>query len=457
MWYNIKMMPIVEMLNKYAQSNNIRLHMPGHKGDIEIESLKSVAKIDVTELSVTDNLYNPTGAIKESQQLYAELFGVKYAFFGVNGSTAGNLAFTALYDNYVVSRNCHRSIFNGLQLGKKETVVINNRFNRGKYLPLELEDVIVTIENSPLTQAVILTNPDYYGYTIPLEEIYDYLKSKGIKLFVDSAHGAHFGLSEKLPQNVMRNCDAAVVSTHKTLLALTQTAVVMCNDDYLAASLKDKLRLFTTTSPSFILLASIDYAREMASSAAADYERILNLRKKLEYDLKLSCDVLLEHNDDFTRLVLDLSRLNISGLDANTFMENNGLYFEMFDDIRLVAIITHIDKKDVFDKIYTACLKLYKAVKNNEIKKSNINFLKIEREQIYFPLQLNEVNSTMVLLKNAVGKIAAADAGVIPPCIPILLKGEKINSYAIEVLTTLMDSNCKNVYGVINGCVEVFE
>ena len=212
-------MPIVEMLQKYVKSNSARFHMPGHKGEL--------CKFDITELDFSDNLQNPQGAIAEAQRLYAKLFGAEFAHFVTNGSTAGVLALVgAGEDGFLVERASHTSVFNALKLHGRKTAVANNEFRDGKYWPVTPQQIEKALRTYPWIKTVLVTYPNYYGECCDLAAIAEICKEKGVALFADSAHGAHFGISPHLPPHAISFCDACTVSAHKTLPAFTQSGGV---------------------------------------------------------------------------------------------------------------------------------------------------------------------------------------------------------------------------------------
>ncbi|MEG1706528.1 MAG: hypothetical protein RR291_03435, partial [Clostridia bacterium] len=265
--------PINKMLNFYCRRKCVRLHMPSHKGnDINILSDSK----DITELSFSDNLRCPSGVIRESENNYAMLFGCKRAFYLVGGSTLGNTALVYCSKGTILcEKNCHIPVSNAINFLGKHALTIDNNIVNDIPMPLTLLQIKTAVEQDSSIGTVLVTSPNYYGFCADLKGIYAYLKRKGILLFVDSAHGAHFGLYKKLPYNAVDFCDSAVESTHKTLTALTQTAVILTNRLDLEDSLQNAINLFQTTSPSYLLLASIENAYGYAKEyGAKNYARL---------------------------------------------------------------------------------------------------------------------------------------------------------------------------------------
>lgn len=343
--------PVCDMLNKYASSNAVRLHMPGHKGKFD------GCREDITELSFTDNLRVPSGVILQSQKLYADVIGCKYCLYGVNGSTGGLFALAEnCRGKVLVESNCHVSLLNGLKLYGKESVTVRNGDNNGIPMPLTLQQISETLEIHPDIGTVFITSPNYFGFNAQLKEIYRFLRKKNILLFVDSAHGAHFGLHKLLPDNAVKYCDATVESCHKTLPAMTQTAVVLTNNGKLADSLKQSLNKVTTTSPSFVLVASIEKAIAYADEHKGDYVLFKKERDRFVQNCKFIGWKVIS-NDDFTRLVIDCDGHG-DGNDVEKYLEKQNIFIEYSTPRYLVCILTLMDNGMVFDRLFTA-LKQY--------------------------------------------------------------------------------------------------
>ncbi len=417
------------MLKRYAEKNPLRLHMPGHKGKSD-DFLSEFSRFDLTELSQTDNLFEPFGEIARAEELYAGLFNAKHAYFSVNGSSAGNFAFVAESNTLALDRLSHKSLFATARLMNKNCVVMERNLSGGLPEPVNLIDVKNALELYKEIDAFVLTSPDYYGRTVDLEPIYAFLRSRGVRLFVDSAHGAHFGLSPFLPKNAVNFCDACIVSVHKTLGGLNQTAVLLSNADD-TESLRDKFYSFMTTSPSFGLMASIDIAREYASENSYKYENIRERKLIFEERIK-ELGLFLEKNDDFTRVVINCSAWKIPAEDISAFLEKENVFFEMADDVRLVAIITLYDDEDVFDRLFVALKKVRENLKDVNVTSRAEGFAKTNYKALPSAFMLKRGGKVKeVPIYEAEGMISAQTVLKMPPCVPIVLDGEVVTKEAI--------------------------
>ena len=257
---------LYDKLKNYSKSGIYPFHMPGHKRtDITEEGIIPY-NIDITEIHDFDNLHSPNGVIDEIQKNAAKLYNAKNAFILINGSTGGILSaihsMTNQGDKILMARNCHKSVYNSAELFNLNVDYIfpdtDTRYNiLTSVSPYDIEDKL-TKHNDEI-RLVIITSPTYEGVVSDIKSISEICHKHGAKLLVDEAHGAHFPFSDSFPDEAL-NCgaDAAVLSLHKTLPSLTQTALLITNDSELSEILAENLAVFETSSPSYILMSSIE-------------------------------------------------------------------------------------------------------------------------------------------------------------------------------------------------------
>jgi arginine/lysine/ornithine decarboxylase len=269
---NLNDIPIIRGLRKYIDEGVISLHMPGHKnnrrGFEELNWIQdNLYKIDNTEVPGLDNLHMPEEMILEAQMAAARAFKSNRSYFLVNGSTSGIygmiLGVTKPGDKIIVQRNCHKSIFMACLLGDLEAVYLNpttlEDFNIA--VSLRVEDVIKVMDENRDAKAVVLTYPTYYGTCMDLERIAREAHLRNILVLVDEAHGAHSYFSPRLPKGAMEcGADLSVTSLHKTIPAMTQTALLN-TANIKTEGIEFMLRVFQSTSPSYVFMTSIDAAR----------------------------------------------------------------------------------------------------------------------------------------------------------------------------------------------------
>ena len=315
-------MSLYEKMKSYASGAPLRLHTPGHKG--------ALCETDLTEL--TDDSF-PSSELEKAEARAAQVYGAKHARYLCGGSSQG--VKSALYfagANAVADINSHRSVFDGLRLSGKNCITAGER---GGVLPLTVKQIDKAL--TPDIGAVIVTSPTYYGYCADVDGIAEYCKRKGLLFIVDGAHGAHFGFSEYLPKSFVGACDICNVSAHKTLFALTQSALLFDNlSDEKSGRLSEIVDVMGSTSPSYLLYASIEHAVDKVASAetraaySALYAPIESVEREYPF-LK---------NDDFTRLVLDCESAGVSADRLNAELVSRGVYSELVDGRRIVFIFT---------------------------------------------------------------------------------------------------------------------
>lgn len=329
-------MSLADELKKAAAKDKLRLHTPGHKGKI--------SELDLTEL--TDDSF-PAEFVSEAERRAAVCYGARHAHYLCGGSSQGvKSAIFFSGASAVVDINSHRSVFDGFTLSGKSYMAAGER---GSVYPLTVKQIDSAITKD--TAAVVVTTPTYFGFCADVDGIRDYCTKRGLLFIADSAHGAHFGFSDRLPKSVASVADVCNVSTHKTLDSLTQTALLFDNlSDGDSAKLRSCVEIMGTTSPSYLLYASIDDAVTKAANAlsAAAYERLYGAVE----DIKTEFPFLA--NDDFTRLVLDCSRLGVSAKRLNNSLVGRGVYSELVTDKYIVFILTAEDTPKSVSALKTA-------------------------------------------------------------------------------------------------------
>ena len=266
---------LYEKLKAYSDSGVYPFHMPGHKRT-PTDGLPY--EIDVTEIDGFDNLHEPVGCLCELQETAAKLFCSRYAFALVNGSTVGILsavrAMTKYGDRVLIARNSHMSVYHAAELCGLHTDYIVPELIDGTSIFASVPPELIEqkLNADPAISLVVVTSPTYEGVVSDIERISAICHAHGAKLLVDEAHGAHFPFSDRFPLSAVQcGADAAVLSLHKTLPAMTQTALLLTNDGELAKELSRQLSVFETSSPSYVLLASIDRCLNYLQNSERDF------------------------------------------------------------------------------------------------------------------------------------------------------------------------------------------
>jgi len=477
--------PLLQELLKYHDEKNLLLSMPGNKGGtgflrdkIGEKFINKLGFLDITEVDPLDNLHCPVGVIKQSQELLAKTYKAKKAYFLVNGSSSGNLAamFSAFDegDEVLVERNCHKSIYNGLILRKLKVKYIEPIIDEenGLFMPPNKENIYKAFDECSNPKGIILTYPNYFGITYDIEDIIMDFKSKGLKIIIDCAHGAHFGINKRLPKSVAGLANYVVLSAHKTLPSLTQGAYLMVNEEN--SELEFYLKAFTTTSPSYLIMASLDYARYYLDNyGEQDYEMLIERaeiwKEKINKlnKVKIVCRVDLnnqykkisketktkskrEYDIDLSRYVLTLPK-GYSGHKLLDYFRDENIQAEMSFSRGVVLIMSPSNGDEDFKIIYEAISKLEMKNICGQIESkyfSNIPEKKLE------PYEVFKLNGEWCEFENCEGRIAKDAIIPYPPGIPLVCQGEIISKNAIEIIKDYV-INKKSILGVENNKVHV--
>ncbi len=491
--------PILDALNRYKYAARYRFHMPGHKGALDIS-----AERDVTELPGLDNLRAPSGCIMEAQALLAEAFGASRSFFLVNGSSAGIIAFLlSLGQNkqILLERGAHTSFAAGLALSGHAARFLPQRYYDGVPLPSVPEDVIAMLKSEHF-DAVCLVSPNYYGLCADIPAIAALCSKAGVPLFIDEAHGAHFIAGAPFPKGAAGFASAWVQSAHKTLTALTQGAYLHLSKDIDAGRVQSALSLVQTTSPSYLLLESLDSARagfdpERWRETALRCDEFREAANTIE-GITAFADTFEGFARDATRVVIDVSA-RCSGFEAADALFARGVAVEMADAKRIVLIITPCDPEDWPGALLNELRALPGTTCRGELcspvdiphKRGIIAVAgglawpplhaepladrasmaagghagpPLHAMPVYPPEEIPEAVisvrdavlgvSELVPLEEAAGRVSAAAIGLYPPGTPLIWPGERIGDAMAEYLLNVSRLG-GDVFGLDDGRVRI--
>ena len=293
---------LYDKLKSYAADGIYPMHMPGHKRNSGFIPAGLPFDIDVTEIPGFDDLHNPEGVLRETTDLAAKLYDSQKAFLLINGTTVGILAAIGAHtehgDKILTTVNCHWSTPNAADLFGLEIVYITPDVDEISGVPCSItpDAIKSALNKNPDIKLIVITSPTYEGVVSDIASIAGIVHNAGLPLLVDSAHGAHLGFSEKFPESsVHTGADIVVMSLHKTLPALTQSSLLhVCSERANTDKIKKLLSILQTSSPSYILMASIDYCLRLLMS---DSEKLF-----YDYYVKLS---------GFFNSVQDLKNLSV--------------------------------------------------------------------------------------------------------------------------------------------------
>jgi arginine/lysine/ornithine decarboxylase len=480
-------MPLVEMLRELAERSNSNsrspaaFHTPGHKRGQGIPSVlkewlgSALFQADLPELPELDNLFAPSGVIQQAQGLAAEAFGADQTWFLVNGSTCGIeaaiLATCNPGDRLILPRNVHQSAISGLILSGAIPVFVEPEFDRAWDLAHGITPAAIesALRQYPEAKAVLLVSPNYYGVCANLQSIAQITHQYNIPLLVDEAHAAHFAFHPDLPISALQaGADLAIQSTHKTLSALTQASMLHLQGNRIDRDrLARALQLVQSTSPNYLLLASLDAARqqmatagrslmtktlELAHSARTRLSQIPGMRL-LSQEAVSTWDFF---NLDVTRLTVDVTGLGLSGFAADEYLhESLGVTAELPTLRQLAFIISLGNTPQDIDRLVQAVQQLTTIAANESVRSASRLKEKLCPPPVCSALALSPrqaffASAQTVTIDAAIHQISAEWVCPYPPGIPVLLPGEVVTTEAIDYLRQVQAAG-----GVITGCTDL--
>lgn len=462
--------PIIYGLDTYIKKNYAPFSMPGHKHGRAFEADLStlILKGDITEVDGLDNLQNPQGIIKEAQDKLSECYESYKSYFLVNGSTSGNLTmiFSSFNegDKVLVERNCHKSIFNGVLVRKLKPVYIKNKISSklGAPLGIDFEHFLEIIDSEKDIKGIILTYPNYFGIGLDISKVITECRKRYIKVLIDGAHGAHFGFHNELPESAVRlGADMVVMSAHKTLPSLTQTAYLHINNRNDKEKVEFYLSTFMSTSPSYLFMATLDYSRaflqERAESAYEKLirriERVNSIIKRVEgidFIDKSKLEDTWTH--DPTRIVISINS-EYKNIDLVEYLLNHGIQAEMSIGRATVLIPTPFNNEEDFKRLEKALLKLKLEKADNITRDYDLD---IEDGKLIDPIMIMHKKIEFIDIIDSVGKIARENIIPYPPGVPLILMGEKITKGKINKLLDLLNDNIECI-GVNNSKIKILK
>lgn len=476
--------PLFDAMVNLAESRKVSFHTPGHKSGKGISTRfrkfvgPKIFTIDLTTLDEVDCLQRPVGVIKEAQELAAEAYGADHSFFLINGTTGGNHAMILSTvnpgDEILIARNAHKSILTGVILSGAIPRFFLPTFDqeRGMLLNVTVPDIERAMTEYPKAKLLSLTSPNYYGITTDLRAIASLAKRREIQVLVDEAHGPHLHFHPNLPTSALdAGADLCVQSTHKILGGMTQSSMLHLKGpaiDY--PRVVRLLLLLQSTSPSYILMASLDLARmqmategekllgkaiDLAQDARDHINRIPGLSCLREADLRGS-DFLL----DVTKLTICVKDLGLSGFEVSAILNTEfGIQVEMADLFNILVIVSIGDRRDDLDRLVAALDSVAgrgarsqdrSAVTTRADRHALPSLFPPLGQQFHLsPRQAFFAPSEYLPLTKAEGRVSADIVTIYPPGVPVLVPGEEVGSSAIDYLRSLASCGAR-----IDGVLE---
>lgn len=440
---------IIDELNKNLEENLISFHVPGHKLGKIYEKLnyksilEKIYKMDTTEIPGTDNLHSPEGIIKRSQNNASEAFKSDETYYLINGSTCGIqasiMALCPPKSKIIVNRDCHQSVINACILGDVDPVYIQSEIDKETTIlkGVNEDDAIRVIDNNKDAKAIILTYPTYYGMTYDLKKICDYAHSKSMVVIVDEAHGAHLGLSDKLPKTALeQGADIVIQSTHKTLPSFTQSSMIHTQGNRVDKDkLKSILKIIESSSPSYLLMSSLEIAVDIYKRYGKNLmEDLLNNIDNFKNKFIHNKNIEFYETNDATKLFISTTKIGLIGYELETILrEEYNIQVELSNYYGSLLVCTIGNDKEDFISLETALNDIIKKYKSNK-KINPIDYPNNIPVKKLTPREAFYKDKKSVKIYESIGKICGEYIIPYPPGISLTSPGEIITKEIIDYI-----------------------
>ncbi len=462
--------PYFQALLDYVDGGVIPFHTPGHKQGIGMERSfrdfvgDNVLAIDLTQIRGLDDLLQPEEALVEAQELAAECFGAEQTLFLINGSTSGNqcMMMAALNpgDKIAIPRNSHKSAMGGLIMSGATPVWMQPEVDEALHMDHTVtpETVRATLEREGDVKAVYIVSPTYYGVAADVAGIVEVAHAYNIPVLVDEAWGPHFHFHPALPSSAMQaGADIAINSTHKMLGSMSQTAMLHVQGNRIRLDrLKAVYKLFLSTSPNLVLVASLDVARrQMALEGPALLSRTIEIaqdaRRRLNEIPGVYCfGEELEGRAgvfdlDPTKITVTVKNLGYTGYEAEEILRRRyNVQVELADLFNVVALYTIGTTQDASDAlvygvaelaredrpvdIFSPSGVLHRRVKSGTYRLPSIPPIRLVPRDAFL------ASTEFVPFKTSAGRICAEVITPYPPGIPVISPGEEVTQEIVDYL-----------------------
>ena len=448
-------------LSEYVSSDYYPYHMPGHKRSRLAGEMAQYYGIDITEIDGFDDLHHAEGILEDAMQRANRLYGAEETFYLVNGSTCGVLASIMTVAErgceLLIARNCHKSVYHAAIIQELILHYYHPSLleEYGIYDGVDADGIDRLLEQYPDCRAVVITSPTYEGIVSDIKAVADTVHAHGKILIVDEAHGAHFGMDESMPDSAIAGgADLVIHSLHKTLPSMTQTALLHVQGDRVdRRKLRSYLTMLQTSSPSYVMMASMDscirYVEECGAERFAfmrrqyslfckkmDMCKHIRIAKKKDLSVKRYC---LE-DWDIGKLVISVRNTHLNGRELYDLLRSEyHLQAEMAASGYVLAMMTIMDSEEGWQRLADALLeidgRIEKETAGNMIAAESISAIETAAytDGLIAPAVSMSIACAFhkereeVPLEKAGGRIAADFIHLYPPGIPILVPGEIVS------------------------------
>jgi len=456
--------PIMEALARMRDDRVVPFDVPGHKrgrGNPELTAFlgQQTMSIDVNSMKPLDFLSHPVSVIKEAEEIAAEAFSAKHAFFSVSGTSSGVLAMILSCvkkgQKIIMCRNVHKSALSALVLSGSHPVYVDPTMDKrlGISLGMRAEDVKAAIYANPDAAAVFLNNPTYYGVCSALKEIVSFAHEYGMKVLVDEAHGTHFYFGKNLPMSAMAaGADMAACSMHKSGGSLTQSSILLLGNGMDAEHVRQVINLMQTTSASYLLLVSLDISRKnLALRGEQIFGNVAELSDYARAEInKISGyyafgKEIINGNSVFdfdqTKLSVNTLNLGLAGIEVYDILRDEyGIQIEFGDISNFLAYVSVGDSYKDIERLCSALAEISRIHKRDLTGMLTYEYIGpalqvLPQEAFYADKQSVELNAT-------VGRISGECIMCYPPGVPIVAPGELITQQVVDYIKYAKEKGC---------------
>nr|WP_322099556.1 aminotransferase class I/II-fold pyridoxal phosphate-dependent enzyme [Gottfriedia endophytica] len=444
--------PLFSSLLEHSKKNPIQFHIPGHKKgqgmDPEFRDFigENALSIDLINIAPLDDLHQPKAAIKKAQDLAAKAFGADHTFFSVQGTSGAIMTMVMSVcgpgDKIIIPRNVHKSVLSAIILSGATPIFVHPEMDveLGIAHGITTSAVKKAISEHPDAKAILVINPTYFGFVADLKKIVEIAHENNMAVLVDEAHGVHIHFHDELPLSAMQvGADMAATSVHKLGGSLTQSSILNVREGIVNIQhVQAILSMLTTTSTSYILLASLDVARKRLATEGkqllSETIKLANYARRHINEInglycpgseKIGTDATF--NFDPTKILVNVKKLGITGHDVEVWLRKNyNIEVEMSDLYNILCILTIGDTDNEVNILIEALTELSKKFPPNEQNTIDIVSMPTIPELAISPRDAFYSQTEVVPFDESVGRVIAEFVMVYPPGIPIFMPGERI-------------------------------
>ncbi len=452
---------LIDKLEEYSKEGIYPFHMPGHKR--QGITMPDPISIDITEIDGFDDLHHPREILRKEQERIARIYGAKRSYILVNGSSCGNICgiFDACRCNekIIIGRNAHKSVYHGAILRRLQVAYVTPRVTEENVATIVgLQGYREAMDENPDAVAIVVTSPTYEGFVEPLQEIVKLAHSRNMAVIVDAAHGAHLGFNSYFPENPVKSgADYVIMSLHKTLPAMTQTAVIHVNAT--ETRIEDYLHMFQTSSPSYVLMGSVSKCMNLLEERPELFEEyVKNLKEFYESARALQAlSIWSESGDENEYKDRDPSKIviccngYITGPQLAQILRNDyKIETEMSSFGYVLAMTSVMDTKEGFHRLRQGLREIdNKTVNGDDLGVVDKSHIQGKSQGIVYGRKVMEMYEAkdrsiyQVALDDRtslIGKICGSIVAIYPPGIPICVPGEEIAEEQLNLIDQAIEA-----------------